>query len=84
MKRVAINGFGRIGRLVFRHLMRSPDLEVVALNDIAPLDNIAYLLKYDSVHVDPGVPISPGKDALHWDDKEIPYLSMRNPAELPW
>jgi glyceraldehyde 3-phosphate dehydrogenase len=84
VKRVAINGFGRIGRLVFRHLMRSQDLEVVALNDIAPLDNIAYLLKYDSVHMDPGVPISLGEDALHWDGKEIPYLSVRNPAELPW
>jgi glyceraldehyde 3-phosphate dehydrogenase len=84
VKRIAINGFGRIGRLVFRHLMRSQDLEVVALNDIAPLDNIAYLLKYDSVHVDPGVPIAAGEDALHWDGKEIPYLSVRDPAELPW
>jgi glyceraldehyde 3-phosphate dehydrogenase len=84
MKRVALNGFGRIGRLAFRHLMRSQDLEVVALNDIAPLDNIAYLLKYDSVHVDPGVPISAGKDTLHWDGKEIPYFSVRDPAQLPW
>ena len=84
MKRIALNGFGRIGRLAFRHLMRSEDLEVVALNDIAPLDNIAYLLKYDSVHVDPGLPISAGEDTLHWDGKEIPYLSVRDPAELPW
>lgn len=84
MKRIALNGFGRIGRLAFRHLMRSPDLEVVALNDIAPLDNIAYLLKYDSVHVDPGVPVSASEDTLRWDGKEIPYYSVRNPAELPW
>jgi len=84
VKRIALNGFGRIGRLAFRHLMRSEDLEVVALNDIAPLDNIAYLLKYDSVHVDPGLPISAGEDTLHWDGKEIPYLSVRDPAELPW
>jgi glyceraldehyde 3-phosphate dehydrogenase len=84
VKRIALNGFGRIGRLAFRHLMRSPDLEVVALNDIAPLDNIAYLLKYDSVHVDPGVPVSASEDTLHWDGNEIPYFSVRNPAELPW
>ncbi|MFN2291341.1 MAG: type I glyceraldehyde-3-phosphate dehydrogenase [Anaerolineae bacterium] len=84
MTRIALNGFGRIGRLAFRHLMRSPDLEVVALNDIAPLDNIAYLLKYDSVHVDPGVPVSAGEDTLHWDGNEIPYYSVRDPARLPW
>jgi glyceraldehyde 3-phosphate dehydrogenase len=64
--------------------MRSEDLEVVALNDIAPLDNIAYLLKYDSVHVDPGVPISAGDGTLHWDGQEVPYLSVRDPAQLPW
>jgi len=50
--RIAINGFGRIGRLFYRiaALENIPNLEVVAINDIAPIDNLAYLLKYDSVH----------------------------------
>jgi len=47
--KVAINGFGRIGRLVFRHLMDNDALDVVAVNDIAPMDNLLYLLKFDSV-----------------------------------
>ena len=49
--RIAINGFGRIGRLVFRHILESNNgLDIVAINDIAPLENLAYLLRYDSVH----------------------------------
>lgn len=83
-RRVAINGFGRIGRLVFRQLMEGDGFSVVAINDIAPLDNLAYLLKYDSVHPDPGVAIRPGNDTLHWDDRDIPFMSERNPAEIPW
>jgi len=53
--KVAINGFGRIGRLVFRHLMENDELDVVAVNDIAPLDNLLYLLKFDSVQRNPNV-----------------------------
>jgi glyceraldehyde 3-phosphate dehydrogenase len=53
--KVAINGFGRIGRLVFRHLMENDNLDVVAVNDIAPIDNLLYLLQYDSVQRDPAV-----------------------------
>lgn len=82
--RVGINGFGRIGRLVFRHMMDVDDLEVVALNDIAPLDNLVYLLKHDSVHVDPGVSVEAGDGVLHWGDKQVKFLSVRSPAELPW
>ncbi|MGD8868394.1 MAG: type I glyceraldehyde-3-phosphate dehydrogenase [Gemmatimonadales bacterium] len=83
-KRVAINGFGRIGRLVFRQLIEDEEFSVVAINDIAPLENLAYLLRYDSVHPDPSVAIRPGNDTLHWDDRDIPFLSERNPAEIPW
>lgn len=83
-KRIAINGFGRIGRLIFRQMMEEGELEVVALNDIAPLDNLAYLLRHDSVHVDPDVPIEAGDGMLRWGDQEVKFTSIRNPAELPW
>ena len=56
VKRIAINGFGRIGRLVLRTALKRPDLQVVAINDLVPPDNLAYLFKYDSVHrTDPSV-----------------------------
>jgi len=83
-RRVAINGFGRIGRLVFRQLMEEDELELVALNDIAPLDNLVYLLKHDSVHTNPTVSIEPGNDTLHWGDRGIRFMSVRDPGELPW
>lgn len=83
--RVAINGFGRIGRLVFRQLLSSNyDLEVVALNDIAPLDNLVYLLRHDSVQEAPKTEISAQDSRLQWGDQEVRFLSQRNPAELPW
>ncbi|MBD3182450.1 type I glyceraldehyde-3-phosphate dehydrogenase [Candidatus Poribacteria bacterium] len=83
-KKVAINGFGRIGRLIFRQIMDSEDLELVALNDIAPLDNLAYLLKHDSVHKDPKSSIKYTDDELLWDNKKVKFLSIKDPAELPW
>lgn len=83
--RVAINGFGRIGRLVFRNLMaRGHEVEVVAINDITENEMLATLLKYDSIHRR-----YPG--SVLWDDqhlivdgKRIRALAVRNPAELPW
>jgi glyceraldehyde 3-phosphate dehydrogenase len=83
-KRVAINGFGRIGRLVFRHLMERDELEVVAANDIAPLDNLVYLLRHDSVHARPEVSIKAEDGLLRWGDQEVRFVSFRDPAELPW
>jgi glyceraldehyde 3-phosphate dehydrogenase len=83
-KRIAINGFGRIGRLVFRQMMEEESLEVAGLNDIAPLDNLAYLLRHDSVHVNPTVPIMAKDNALSWDGKNIPFSSERDPSKLPW
>lgn len=83
--RTAINGFGRIGRLVFRQIMEMKDgLDVVAINDIAPLDNLAYLLKHDSVHSKPSETIKTQGHTLVWGSKEIRYLSERDPANLPW
>jgi glyceraldehyde 3-phosphate dehydrogenase len=83
--RIAINGFGRIGRLVFRHIMEDNNgLEVVAINDIAPLENLAYLLRYDSVHNKPKQTISTQDGILRWGSKDVRFLSERDPADLPW
>jgi glyceraldehyde 3-phosphate dehydrogenase len=84
--RVAINGFGRIGRLVFRNLMENPgsDLEVVAINDIAALDNLAYLLRHDSIQPRPSARIEVRDERLHWNNHAVEYLSVADPADLPW
>ena len=93
--RIAINGFGRIGRLIFRALysqkLFGKDFEVVAVGDIVPADNLAYLLKYDSTQGkfegEVGSKKSaPDKDAdiLVVDGKEIKVVSAKSPAELPW
>ncbi len=82
--RVGINGFGRIGRLVFRMAMSSPDVEVLGINDIAPLDNLAYLLRHDSVQRSPEETVRAEGDRLIWGDEEIPYSTAKHPSELPW
>ena len=85
MTRVAINGFGRIGRLVFRHFMEEGgDLEVVAVNDVADPENLAYLLRRDSVHRPPGVEVEASGGELRWGDRGVRFLSERDPAALPW
>ncbi len=82
--KVGINGFGRIGRLVFRVLMERDDFEVAAVNDLADAAQLAYLLKYDSVHGRyPGEVAADGEN-LVVDGKSVPVLSVRNPKELPW
>ncbi|MEI8328470.1 MAG: type I glyceraldehyde-3-phosphate dehydrogenase [Chlamydiia bacterium] len=83
--RVAINGFGRIGRLVFRVLAeRNADVEVVAINDLVPADNLAYLLKYDSVHKAPKLQIAAHKNGLIVNGKKTEVFSQRDPQQLPW
>lgn len=84
MKRIAINGFGRIGRAALKVIMELPDLEVVALNDLMTIENAAYLLKYDSVYgiYEHDVGISENK--LVVKDKNISYLTEKDPAALPW
>lgn len=84
MARVAINGMGRIGRAAFKILRDSPELELVAVNDIVPIDNIAYLLKYDSVYGRYDETVEAGQSQLIVGGDSIPYYSERDPAQLPW
>ncbi|MDE2001176.1 MAG: type I glyceraldehyde-3-phosphate dehydrogenase [Patescibacteria group bacterium] len=82
--KVAINGFGRIGRLFFRHAWQNDDLEIVAVNDLGSVENLAYLLKYDSVYRQfPGEVGFDGND-LMVDGKRIKVLQVKDPAQLPW
>ena len=84
MKKIAINGMGRIGRASLKIILDHPDLELVAVNDIAPIDSIAYLLKYDSVHGTFEKEVSVEDSALVVGGKHIPFYNERNPADLPW
>lgn len=83
-KKIAINGFGRIGRLVFRILSSRTDMEIVAVNDIVPSDNLAYLLKYDSTHGRFPGEVRAEDQALIVNGKKTIVLSERDPAKLPW
>lgn len=82
--KIAINGFGRIGRAFFRAAKDSPDVEVVAINDIGDIDNIAYLLKYDSVYGKIDEEISAGSGKLKVGSREIVFLNEKDPSKLPW
>ncbi|MDQ3637901.1 MAG: type I glyceraldehyde-3-phosphate dehydrogenase, partial [Actinomycetota bacterium] len=83
--RVGINGFGRIGMLTAKAAMQSGnDVEIVAVNDMAPMDGLALLFKRDSVHgIWPGE-VSVDGNILRIDDKEIKTFSERDPAQIPW
>ncbi|MEI6789931.1 MAG: type I glyceraldehyde-3-phosphate dehydrogenase [Myxococcaceae bacterium] len=84
MKRIAINGFGRIGRAALRIIQSRSDLQVVAINDLNPIDTLAYLFKYDSVHGRfPGT-IQVEKDLLIVNGQPIKTCAERDPANLPW
>jgi len=82
--RVAINGFGRIGRAFFRAAYGNENFEIVAINDLGDLENLAYLLKYDTVYggLQSDISLQDGKLAV--DGKTLECLSIRNPEELPW
>ncbi len=82
--KVGINGFGRIGRLVFRTAIQNPNIDFVGINDLVPPDNLAYLLKYDSTHGTYSGSIEAKDDGILVDGKFIPCTAMRNPTELPW
>ena len=82
--KIGINGFGRIGRLVFRVIHDHPDIEVVGINDLFPNENLAYLLQYDSVHGRFGADVSHSDSALIVDGREIRSTEERNPADLKW
>ena len=84
--KIGINGFGRIGRNIFRALSGDPafaDIEVVGINDLTDVKTIAQLLKYDSIMGRSAQDIKAGENALIVDGREIPLTSHRNPAEIP-
>ncbi len=87
--RIGINGFGRIGRLVARLAANDPNIELVAVNDLVPADNLAYLLKYDTMHgrflVDhKPADVSATDDSFTINGKTTKTMAVRDPAELPW
>lgn len=83
-KKIAINGFGRIGRLSLRNLIQRSDIEVVAINDLTDTATLAHLFEFDSSHGRfPGL-VSSQDDLIIIDDKQIPTFSARNPETLPW
>lgn len=82
--RIAINGFGRIGRLVLREALKRPNLQVVAINDLVPTDNLAYLFKYDTIHGKYPGDVSVDAGYLVIDGCRIVVTSERDPERLPW
>ncbi len=84
MKRIAINGFGRIGRLVFRIMEEDSDLEVVAINDLTKPEDLAYLLKYDTSHRKYNKDISFDDENIIVDGRKIRVYSITDPNQLPW
>lgn len=84
MTKVAINGFGRIGRLVFRIMEEDPNLEVVAINDLTAASDLAYLLKYDTSHRLYNKEISSTEDSIIVDGREIKVYKETDPEKLPW
>lgn len=81
---IAINGFGRIGRLVFRIASKRKDIRIVAINDIVPPDNLAYLLKYDSTHGKFEGEISVDGNSMVVNGHRIEVLAEKDPEKLPW
>jgi len=86
MTKIAINGFGRIGRLFFKQIFEEKDIEVIAINDLGNLENLAYLLKYDTVYgrYDKKVQVDADGRKLVVDEKGIAFLQERDPMNLPW
>lgn len=84
MKRIAINGFGRIGRMCLRILNERKDVEVVALNDLTDVHTLAHLLKYDSVHGIAQMEIGEKPDAIAINGREIKVFASKDPSSLPW
>ena len=82
--RVAINGFGRIGRMVFRKAIKEDNLEIVAINASYPAETLAHLIKYDTTHGRFDGEVVPHEDHLVVDGKKVLLLNNRNPEALPW
>jgi glyceraldehyde 3-phosphate dehydrogenase len=84
MKRIAINGFGRIGRITLRNLLKSNEVQIVAINDLASIETSAHLFKYDTAHGQFEGTVNCEGSNLKFGDTEIHYSSIKNPDELPW
>ena len=82
--KVGINGFGRIGRMVFRASVNHPEIEVVGINDLCPADYLAYMLKYDTMHGQFQGTVESTENSIIVNGHEIPISAERNPADLPW
>ncbi|GAG59243.1 unnamed protein product, partial [marine sediment metagenome] len=82
--KIGINGFGRIGRNVFRASYQDPDVEITAVNDITDANTLAHLLKYDSVLGILDAEIQAKEDSIFVDGKEIKVFTERDPGNLPW
>lgn len=83
-KRIAINGFGRIGRLTFRNLVKNPNVEVVAINDLTDNHTLAHLLKFDTMHGRFDGTVTADDNSITVNGNRIAGLAVKNPAELPW
>lgn len=84
MTKVAINGFGRIGRMSFRAMMDHPELEIVAINDLTDAKTLAYLFKYDSVHENFDGDVCADGDCIVVNGKKVKIYAERDPQNLPW
>lgn len=84
MKRIAINGFGRIGRLTFRNLIHEKNVQIVAINDLSDSNTLAHLLKYDTAHGVLANNIYAKDSSIFFDKTEIKVFAIKNPLELPW
>ena len=82
--KVGINGFGRIGRMVFRNSMNHPEIEIVGINDLCSADYLAYLLKYDTMHGKFDAEVGHTENAIVVDGREVRVYAEKDPANLPW
>jgi len=84
MTKVAINGLGRIGRAAFKVILENPELDLVAVNDIVPTENLVYLIKHDTVYGNYEKSISYDEDSIKVEGKSYPVYKEKNPEDLPW
>lgn len=82
--RIAINGFGRIGRLIFRQIWNDEELEVVGINDLTDAKTLAHLLKYDTAHGTFNYDVKSTENSIIIDGKEFPIFGEKDPSQLPW
>ncbi len=82
--KVGINGFGRIGRLLFRAAAKNPKIQIIAINDLTNSETMAHLLKYDSVHGTMDVQISAKSDAIEVGGQAVAIRSVRDPEKIDW